>query len=235
MRTVSSASGREVLAAAVVDAVAEAARRRPLLVVIEDLHWSDPASLLVLRAVADAVAALPVMLLFTCRDDPQEASPQVSDQLADLPTGVRRMPLPPIDVDEVADLAGGVVGRTLSDRDVRDLHARTGGNPFFVHEVTRLMLGARPVGRAGGAARRPGGAASGAWPGSASRARSLLTAAAVAAESADGRDRGRTCSRAVSGMRRRRQRRGCWTRPSTAAAGRCRSGAAGRATGSGTP
>ena len=77
---------------------------------------------------------------------PLEASPQVSDQLAGLPAGVRRISLSPIDVDAVSDLAGSVVGRTLSDRDVRDLHARTGGNPFFVHEVARLLLAHGPSG-----------------------------------------------------------------------------------------
>jgi hypothetical protein len=140
------ASGREALVAAVVDAMATAARRRSLLVVIEDLHWCDPASLTVLRAAVDAASSLPVMLLLTCRDDPLEASAQVSDQLARLPAGVRRIALSPIGVDAVADLAGGVVGRTLSDRDVRDLHERTGGNPFFVHEVARLLLAHGPSG-----------------------------------------------------------------------------------------
>ena len=154
--------------------------------VIEDLHWCDPASLTVLRAVVDAVPALPVMLLLTCRDDPLEASSQVSDQLADLPAGVRRILLSPIDVDAVADLAGGVVGRTLSDRDVRDLHARTGGNPFFVHEVARLLLAHGPS----GALRVPPGVEE------VLRRRvarlgqpcaTLLAAAAVAAESAEDR------------------------------------------------
>ena len=178
--------GREVLAAAVVDALAEAARRRPLLVVIEDLHWCDPASLTVLRAAVDAASSLPVMLLLTCRDDPLESSSQVSDQLAGLPAGVRRIALSPIGVDAVADLAGGVVGRTLSDRDVRDLHARTGGNPFFVHEVARLLLAHGPS----GALRVPPGVEE------VLRRRvarlgqpcaTLLAAAAVAAESAEDR------------------------------------------------
>ena len=180
------ASGREVLAATVVDALAVAARRRPLLVVIEDLHWCDPASLTVLRAAVDAAPSLPVMLLLTCRDDPLEASSQVSDQLAGLPAGVRRIALSPIGVDAVADLAGSVVGRTLSDRDVRDLHARTGGNPFFVHEVARLLLAHGPS----GALRVPPGVEE------VLRRRvarlgqpcaTLLAAAAVAAESAEDR------------------------------------------------
>jgi tetratricopeptide (TPR) repeat protein len=141
-----AASGRDALAAAVVDAIADAAQRRPLLVVLEDLHWSDPASLSVLRAVVDAVPALAVMVLLTCRDDPQEAPPEVHHWLADLPAGARQIPLSAISAEAVSDLARGVVGRTLSERDVRDLHARTGGNPFFVHEVARLLLAHGPAG-----------------------------------------------------------------------------------------
>ena len=164
-----SMSRREVLAAAVVEAVAEAAQRRPLLVVLEDLHWDDPASLTVLRAVVDAVPALAAMLLLTCRDEPLETSPQVSDQLADLPAGVRRIPLSPIDEDAVADLAGSVVGRTLSDRDVRDLHVRraatrsssTRSRGCCSRTARRVRCGFLP------ASRRCCGAA---WPGSASRA-----------------------------------------------------------------
>ena len=134
----------------------------------------------------DAASSLAVMLLLTCRDDPLEASSQVSDQLADLPAGVRRIALSPIGVDAVADLAGSVVGRTLSERDVRDLHARTGGNPFFVHEVARLLLAHGPS----GALRVPPGVEE------VLRRRvarlgqpcaTLLAAAAVAAESAEDR------------------------------------------------
>ena len=89
-------------------------------------------------------------------------------------------------MDAVADLAGGVVGRTLSERDVRDLHARTGGNPFFVHEVARLLLAHGPS----GALRVPPGVEE------VLRRRvarlgqpcaTLLAAAAVAAESAEDR------------------------------------------------
>jgi predicted ATPase len=52
-------SDRELLAAAVVDAVASAAREQPVLIVLEDVHWADPATLLVARAVADAIPPLP--------------------------------------------------------------------------------------------------------------------------------------------------------------------------------
>lgn len=136
---------RELVAAAVVESLADAARPAPLLIVLEDVHWCDPASLLVARAVADAASALPLMLLMTCRDDRQEMAPQVRDQLADLPTAVRRMSLPPLGVQDVAGLAALSLGQELPEEEARELHARAGGNPFFVQELTRLMAAHGPA------------------------------------------------------------------------------------------
>jgi hypothetical protein len=128
---------RSLLVAAVVEAVSAAARTQPLLVVLEDVHWADPDSLVVTRAVADALPATPVMLVLTCRAE--DVASQVRDQLTALPTRMRRMDLPPLDVAEVGQLAANVVGTQLDDAAARELHARTGGNPFFAHEVARLM------------------------------------------------------------------------------------------------
>jgi predicted ATPase len=51
------------------DGLASVATRQPLLLVLEDLHWSDPASLELLRYVARGVASLPVLLVATYRGD----------------------------------------------------------------------------------------------------------------------------------------------------------------------
>jgi predicted ATPase len=66
--------GRHRLFAAVVDALDTAGRSGPLLVVLEDLHWADPLSLVLLRLVAEALPGMPVCLLATVRDDPLEAT-----------------------------------------------------------------------------------------------------------------------------------------------------------------
>ena len=133
------------MAAAIVEAVAAAAARQPLLIVLEDLHWSDPVSVLVAQAAAEAAAALPLMLLLTCRDEQDEATQQVRDRLAELPASVRRMLLPPLDADAVAALAGSIAGPGLAGQVAAGLQARTGGNPFFVHEVARLIAARGPA------------------------------------------------------------------------------------------
>ncbi|HEY1821601.1 MAG TPA: AAA family ATPase [Trebonia sp.] len=134
-----SVAGREAAAAAAVHIVAEASRQQPLLIVLEDLHWADVVSLLVLRAIVDAVPGLAVLVLLTSRDDSEPVTVAVHEQLTALPTGVRRIPVPPLDAAQTAALASRVVGRRLSERETGELRSRTGGNPFFVHEVARLV------------------------------------------------------------------------------------------------
>jgi len=143
-RATAGPAGREVMAAAVVEAVAAAAARQPLLIVLEDLHWSDPVSVLVARGVAEAAAALPLVLLLTCRDEQDEATRQVRDWLSRLPASVRRMLLPPLDEAAVAALVSSVAGPGLAGQDAAGLRARTGGNPFFVQEVARLVAARGP-------------------------------------------------------------------------------------------
>ena len=73
-RVAAGPSDRGLVAAAIVETVAAAAARQPLLIVLEDIHWSDPVSVLVAQAAAEAVAALPLALLLTCRDEWDEAA-----------------------------------------------------------------------------------------------------------------------------------------------------------------
>ena len=138
-------SGRELMTAAIIEAVAAAAAEQPVLIVLEDLHWSDPVSVLVARGTAEAAAALPLMLLLTCRDEHDEATRQVRDSLSELPASVRRTLLPPLDEAAVAALASRAAGPGLAGQDAAGLRARTGGNPFFVQEVTRLIAARGPA------------------------------------------------------------------------------------------
>lgn len=140
-----SPAGREFMAATIVEAIAAVAARQPLLLVLEDLHWSDPVSVQIARATAEAAAGLPLMLLLTCRDEQDEAAQQVRDLLSQLPASVQRMQLPPLDAAAVAELAGSIAGTGVAEQVAADLHARTGGNPFFVHEVARLIAARGPA------------------------------------------------------------------------------------------
>ena len=131
---------RDRLFASVLDALETAARDGPLLLVVEDLHWADVPSLLLLRSVIDALQGRPAALIVTCRDEPGEATAEVRAHLLDLPPGVRRVELAGLDRAAVAELATRSTAGELPGDVADQLSARTGGNPFFVREVVRLLV-----------------------------------------------------------------------------------------------
>jgi DNA-binding CsgD family transcriptional regulator len=100
------------------------------LIVFEDVHWADEATLDLLKFLGRRIDKLNSLLVITYRDDEVRAEHPLRLVLGDLPRSfVRRVRLPPLSehaVDELAARAG---------KRVDDLHTVTGGNPFFVTEA----------------------------------------------------------------------------------------------------
>jgi DNA-binding CsgD family transcriptional regulator/tetratricopeptide (TPR) repeat protein len=102
----------------------------PGLIVFDDLHWADDATLDLVRVVGRRLRDLPVLLIGTYRDDEVEGAHPLRVALGDLPAGVvTELRLPPLSADAVAALAAG------SGMDAVAIHRATMGNPFFVSEV----------------------------------------------------------------------------------------------------
>jgi DNA-binding CsgD family transcriptional regulator len=102
----------------------------PTLLVLEDLHFADEATLDVFTLLVRRAEATPALVVGTCRDDALENAHPLRRVLGELATaGVRRLKLAPLSPDAVGQLAAphGVDGQALYDK--------TGGNPFFVVEV----------------------------------------------------------------------------------------------------
>lgn len=118
-----------------VDAVAAAvlARARPLLVVVDDLHWADESSLLVLRRLADQAPGAALLLVATLRGT---GGPAVLADLQRAPDA-ELMALGALGADEVGRqlTALGATGVAAAE-----VHEATGGNPFFVREVARAAV-----------------------------------------------------------------------------------------------
>jgi DNA-binding SARP family transcriptional activator len=118
--------------------VRDAARGRPVLLVIDDLHWADVSSLGALRVLIDAMTDERLLVVGTRRTHPEPDGP-----LADLgETAARRhalrIDLAGLGVADAAVVAQQVIGTRPSDRVSVDLQARTEGNPFFIVEYARL-------------------------------------------------------------------------------------------------
>jgi hypothetical protein len=101
------------------------------VVVMEDLHWADEATIDLLSFLGRRLSRLPTLLLGSYRDDELGADHPLRVALGDLAThrATRRMRRPPLTADAVRALAGQ---RSL---DVGELYRVTGGNPFYVTEI----------------------------------------------------------------------------------------------------
>jgi DNA-binding CsgD family transcriptional regulator/tetratricopeptide (TPR) repeat protein len=128
--------------------------------VIEDVHWADEATTDLLSFAGRRLGRMAALVLVTYRDDELRDDHPLRLVLGDLATqrATRRMRMPPLSVAAVRILAG------RRNVDAAELHAVTGGNPFYVSEVldagwpsvpptVRDVVGAR-LARASAATRR---------------------------------------------------------------------------------
>ena len=101
------------------------------MLVVEDVHWADEATLDVLRLVVRRIAGECVLIVLSYRDEALDARHPVRVMLGEVATGLAltRVPLAPLSPEAVAQLAEPY------DVDAAELLYATAGNPFFVTEV----------------------------------------------------------------------------------------------------
>lgn len=124
----------------VVDVLGQASTQRPVLLVIDDLHWADTASLHLLTHLATRLPGGSVVI-GALRDRAPAPDTELARMLAAASRvpGHRRIRLGSLDLAEVAELVRRETGRDLGSDITRGIHARTGGNPFFVRELSRFL------------------------------------------------------------------------------------------------
>ncbi len=118
--------------------VREAAASKPVVLVLDDLHWADTATLRVLRLLAETAQGERLLVLTTWRDQPRPvgALADVAETLAR--RHAVRVELAGVDERAVAGIVDAITSRRPSDADADALRARTDGNPFFLIEYARL-------------------------------------------------------------------------------------------------
>jgi DNA-binding CsgD family transcriptional regulator len=111
------------------------------IVVIEDIHWADEATLDLIKFLGRRIQHSHALLIVTFRDDELGGQHPLRILLGDLATlsAARRLTLPPLSEQAVRTLVGerGV--------DCATLYRQTGGNPFFVTEVLAAEIGGIPA------------------------------------------------------------------------------------------
>jgi len=126
----------------------------PLLVVLEDLHWADRSTLLLLQHLLHAPAQVPLCLLLTYRGSEVGDAHPLAATFAELHRNQRlaRLALAGLAEVDVRKLLVAMTGRDVPPPVAAAVHERTEGNPFFITETVRSLLDAGTV------------AADGAWP-----------------------------------------------------------------------
>jgi predicted Ser/Thr protein kinase/tetratricopeptide (TPR) repeat protein len=125
---------RFVLFDAVARALEAAARREPLVLLLEDLHAADVTSLLLLLFVARQIGSSPVLLLATARELEARAAPELTDALAQLAREGEVISLGRLGPGAVADWVADRASGASAD----EIYRVTEGNPLFVEQMLRL-------------------------------------------------------------------------------------------------
>lgn len=122
----------------IVAAVLDAARLGPVVLVLEDLHWADPASLRVLLLLAETVTTGHLFVVATWRDQPEPTGLLADVAEAFARRHALRLALTGLSAEAVADVVAHLTDDDPDPEVVEMLRDRTAGNPFFVVEYARL-------------------------------------------------------------------------------------------------
>ena len=111
------------------------------VVVVEDIHWADAATMDLLRLLGRRLHRVAVLLICTYRDDALPATHPLRLVLGELAVqrSTRRIGLAPLSAEAVGILASG------SELDATQLHRLTGGNPFYVTAALHARTGEVPA------------------------------------------------------------------------------------------
>jgi DNA-binding CsgD family transcriptional regulator/tetratricopeptide (TPR) repeat protein len=146
---------RERLFSAMAELLGAVARRSPVGLVVEDVHWADSATLDCLTYLSRTGGGGAVTVVATCRGDEASLDRHVAQWLAHMRGGdaVVEIRLVPLSRGETAEQITGLVDGPVPSRFADDLYARAEGNPFF----TEQLVAAAQAGPSEGGLRTPSG------------------------------------------------------------------------------
>ena len=123
------------------EVIVRTARRRPLLLVLDDFQWADEPTMLFVEHLADRLGDVPVLVVATYRDTEVDIGRPLGATFESLRRRhlahwmtIRRLP-----EEDVGEFVGALAGRQAPAELVRALFSETEGNPFFLEEVYRYL------------------------------------------------------------------------------------------------
>lgn len=116
----------------------------PVMVVLDDIHWADPASLELLHYITRHAARAQLLLLLGCRSDEEVENEALQGIVSSLTRSghLSILPLTPLSLAETAEMTRQLLQMESppSDEFSRMLYSETGGNPFFLEEILKSMV-----------------------------------------------------------------------------------------------
>jgi tetratricopeptide (TPR) repeat protein len=131
---------RVVLFDALASFLRRVSARRPLVVVLDDIHAADQLSLMALLFVAREAAESHVLLIATHRENEMQRTANLAGLFTKLLRAGRRIALSGLQPDQLGQLIEHHSGRAGDPAVAANLHRATGGNPFFADEVLRTLI-----------------------------------------------------------------------------------------------
>jgi class 3 adenylate cyclase len=136
---------RYLLWGAVVGLLVEASTREPVIAILDDLHWADKPTLLLLKHLLKEGQGAHLLIIATYRESDLHRSHPLAELLADLPRigGVARISLSGLSQSEIVQIMERAGGHELDQGLTalsRELHRETDGNPFYTGELLRHLL-----------------------------------------------------------------------------------------------
>lgn len=132
----------------------ELARRQPIVLAIEDLHWGDQSTRQMLTSLGRSRGLERVLLIATYRSDELHRRHPLLSDLAEIERTIahERIELSPLDAEAIAQMIADITGETVTESRAADVARRSGGNPFYAEELLatsgdedRLPAGVRHV------------------------------------------------------------------------------------------
>ncbi|QIK62848.1 AAA family ATPase [Leucobacter viscericola] len=129
-------SGPERLREAITTVLRIAAKTRPLILVIEDLHWADEGTLAVLTTLLQSITETRILAVLTMKNDGRRSNPARRFAAESERTRVlEQLPLARLGDEEVRAMVNGLMQHPLAPQTFSQLLERSEGVPFFVEEL----------------------------------------------------------------------------------------------------
>jgi class 3 adenylate cyclase/tetratricopeptide (TPR) repeat protein len=118
---------------------------RPVVLLLDDLHWATKPTMLMLKHIVRFAGSMALLVIGTYRDSDLSRNHPLTELLADLrrETGVERLGLRGLGDSEALSLVEALAGHELSGDNLamaQAVHAETDGNPFFMREILENMI-----------------------------------------------------------------------------------------------